>query len=73
MSIWKWADYIDAVPAEHRITLGEGNTPVVRSKKIGPQAGLNNLHFKLEIGNPAGSFKDRFGAAAISHMLANGN
>jgi threonine synthase len=72
MSIWRWNTLIDAVTAEHQITLGEGNTPLVQSKSIGPQAGLNNLHFKVETSNPAGSFKDRFGAAAISHMLAGG-
>lgn len=70
MSIWRWADWIEPVPESHRVTLGEGNTPLVRSQRIGPQAGLDRLWFKIETGNPAGSFKDRFGAAAISHMLA---
>lgn len=72
MSIWRWADWIDYVPQSYRITLGEGDTPLVRSRRIGPAVGLTNLYFKLETGNPAGSFKDRMGAAAISHMLAEG-
>ncbi len=72
MSIWRWADWIEPVPEPHRVTLGEGDTPLVHSQKIGPAAGLPNLWLKVESGNPAGSFKDRFGAAAISHMLANG-
>ncbi len=72
MSIWKYADLITAVPVEHRVSLGEGNTPLVRSRRIGPAEGLANLYFKLETGNPAGSFKDRFGAAAVSSMLARG-
>ena len=33
---------------------------------------LPNLFFKLESANPCGSFKDRFGAGAIAHMLADG-
>jgi threonine synthase len=33
---------------------------------------LRNLYFKLETANPAGSFKDRFGAAAVAHMCASG-
>ena len=70
MSIWRWADWITPVPEQHRVTLGEGNTPLVRSTSIGPAAGLENLWLKLESGNPAGSFKDRFGAAAISAMRA---
>lgn len=72
MSIWRHAELITPVAAEHRITLGEGNTPLIRSRRIGPEAGLRNLYFKLETGNPAGSFKDRFGAAAVSSMLARG-
>ena len=72
MTIWRWADWIEYVPPESRFSLGEGDTPIVRSQKIGPNAGLTNLFFKLETTNPAGSFKDRMGAAAISHMLANG-
>ena len=72
MSIWKYADLIAPVAPEFRITLGEGNTPLVRSRRIGPAAGLRNLFFKVETGNPAGSFKDRFACAAIADMLARG-
>jgi threonine synthase len=38
-----------------RITLGEGNTPLVPSARIAPA-----LSFKLEFTNPTGSYKDRF-------------
>ncbi|MDP7019324.1 MAG: pyridoxal-phosphate dependent enzyme, partial [Pirellulaceae bacterium] len=69
MSIWRWADRFSDVAAENQVTLGEGDTPLVRSRAIGPSLGVDRLYFKLETGNPAGSFKDRFGAAAISHML----
>lgn len=71
--IWRWSDRYDRVPAlEHRLSLGEGATPLVRSRHIGPAAGLPHLFFKLELGNPTGSYKDRFAAAAISHMLERG-
>lgn len=72
MSIWRWHDLNEPIPEGMRITLGEGNTPLVRSRRIGPEAGLSNLFFKLEQCNPSGSYKDRFAAAAISHMVANG-
>ena len=71
MSIWKWADWITPVAPDNRVSLGEGSTPLVRSRRIGPAIGLSSLYFKLESGNPSGSFKDRFGAAAISSMLEN--
>lgn len=53
-------------------TLGEGGTPLIRSRQIGPAAGLSRLYFKLETVNPTGSYKDRFAAAAISDMQAHG-
>jgi threonine synthase len=70
MSIWRWADWISPVPPSARISLGEGNTPLVRSRSVGPRAGLQNLYFKLEMTNPTGSYKDRFAAVAISDMVA---
>src|SRR5262245_2368178 len=72
MSIWRWADRLDFVPEHARITLGEGNTPLVRSRRIGPSVGLAHLYFKLEFANPTASYKDRFAAAAVSHMKAAG-
>ena len=72
MSIWKYADILPPVAAEHRISLGEGQTPLIRSGRIGPAAGLKNLYFKLEGSNPTGSYKDRFTAFAVSHLLAAG-
>lgn len=72
MSVWKWAEWIDAPAEEHRLTLGEGGTPLIRSRRIGPSLGLQNLWFKLESANPSGSYKDRFAAGAVSHLRADG-
>lgn len=73
MSVWRWADeFAPAVAHEHRITLGEGNTPLVQSRAIGPKIGAQRLLFKLETTNPTGSYKDRFAAAAVADMLARG-
>lgn len=52
-------------------TLGEGNTPLVKSRQIGPALGFPNLYFKLESANPSGSYKDRFAAYAVADVLAN--
>lgn len=73
MSLWKFADALPElvhVLPEHRVQLGEGDTPLVRSIKVGPDAGLSALYFKLESCNPTGSYKDRFAAAAVSDMVA---
>jgi threonine synthase len=72
MSVWRWAEWISDVPPAARFSLDEGHTPLVRSRRMGPAAGLENLYFKLESSNPSGSYKDRFAAVAISHLLARG-
>ena len=71
MSLWRWSDWIEPIPSSARITLGEGDTPLIRSRRIGPDAGLKHLFFKLETSNPTGSFKDRYAAVAVSHMVAD--
>jgi threonine synthase len=72
MSIWHWSKLQATVAAEFQLSLGEGDTPLLRSRRIGPSAGLDNLLFKLESVNPTGSYKDRFAAAAVSFMLRDG-
>jgi threonine synthase len=70
MSIWRWDDWLPPIDKALQTTLGEGDTPLVRSKHIGPAIGLHNLFFKLELVNPSGSYKDRFAAMAVSDMRA---
>ncbi len=73
MSIWRWQEHwTPPLPEARRLSLGEGGTPLVRSRRIGPEAGLANLFFKMETANPSGSYKDRFAALAVAHMLENG-
>ncbi len=72
MSIWRWAELTGCPGQMKPITLGEGETPLVRSRSIGPASGLQKLYFKLETSNPSGSYKDRFASAAITNMIAQG-
>ncbi len=48
MSIWHWADWFEPVPPQARITLGEGDTPLIHSRAIGVRAGLSNFYVKVE-------------------------
>jgi len=54
------------------VAMGEGNTPLVLSKSIGPELGARAVYFKLEGCNPTGSFKDRGMAMAIAKALEKG-
>ncbi|MCX7395912.1 MAG: pyridoxal-phosphate dependent enzyme [Planctomycetales bacterium] len=70
--VWRFSEWIAPIPASARLSLGEGNTPLIRSRRLGPLVGLKNLFFKLELTNPSGSYKDRFACAAIADMIAHG-
>ncbi len=72
MNLWKHAEKWGAPPAADAVTLGEGDTPLIRSQRIGPALGLKNLWFKYEGSNPTGSYKDRFAAAAVTHLRRDG-
>lgn len=72
MSLWRWGNAIEQVDEQHRVGLGEGDTPLMRSRVIGASLGLEQLWFKLDYCNPTASFKDRYAAVAVSHMLARG-
>jgi threonine synthase len=51
---------------------GEGDTPLLASRRLGPALGLSNLYFKNEGGNPSGAFKDRGGAMVAALALEAG-
>jgi threonine synthase len=70
--IERYAAYLPVTPSTPRITLGEGSTPLVRSSRIGPAIGLDQLYFKCEGLNPSGSFKDRGMALATARAMEAG-
>jgi threonine synthase len=54
------------------VTLGEGGTPLVRSRALEGELGLKGLYFKLESMNPTGSFKDRGMVLAVAKAAEEG-
>jgi threonine synthase len=70
--IERYADFLPLTSATPRINLGEGSTPLVRSARIGPSLGIDELYFKLEMTNPTGSFKDRGMVVAVAKAIEEG-
>ena len=54
------------------ITLGEGETPLVRSRRLRERVPCRDLFFKLELCNPTGSFKDRGMVVAVAKAVESG-
>ncbi|MFA7297468.1 MAG: threonine synthase [Dehalococcoidia bacterium] len=68
----RYAEYLPVTPQTPMVTLGECGTPLVRSRVIGPELGLEALYFKLEYTNPTGSFKDRGMVMAVAKAVEAG-
>ena len=64
--MWRWAELLPVRSAANQITLGEGDTPLLKLDRLGAQLGLDGIYLKDEGANPTGSFKARGMAAAIA-------
>ena len=56
--VWRFRELLPHIPAEHAITLREGNTPLYSLPRCARVAGVDNLHAKHQGMNPTASFKD---------------
>ena len=69
MLLEKYREFLPLGDVAEIVSLGEGNTPLVKSGNLN-QSG--NLFFKMEQLNPTGSFKDRFAAVETALMKQAG-
>lgn len=71
--LYHWADFLPLTERTPHVSLGEGDTPLVRSAHLEALCGLDELWFKLEMCNPTGSFKDRGMVLAVAKALEEGS
>ena len=71
--LWAYENWLPLTKDTPRISLGEGNTPLVRSRNLEQQIGCGELYFKLEGCNPTGSFKDRGMVVAVAKAMEAGS
>ena len=64
--MWRWHELLPVQEEENRISLGEGDTPLMSLPRLGAEMGLRHLYVKDESLNPTGSFKARGLSAAVS-------
>ncbi len=58
-NMWRFASLLPVRKDEHKITLGEGMTPLLRVDRLGKEVGLRSVWVKDEGLNPTGTFKAR--------------
>lgn len=66
--VWVWRNWLPSCAPENRVTLGEGQSPLLRCQRLGEELGLSSLWVKYDAIMPSGSFKDR--ALALTASLA---
>jgi len=69
----RYRDFLPVTPNTPLVTLGEGDTPLVKSRTLGRELGCGELYFKLEGCNPTGSFKDRGMVVAVAKATESGS
>ncbi|MDP3880257.1 MAG: threonine synthase [Dehalococcoidales bacterium] len=69
----KYRDFLPVTPHTPLISLGEGDTPLVRCGTLEKEIGCQELHLKLEGCSPTGSFKDRGMVVAIAKAIEAGS
>ncbi len=70
--LWRWAEILPVRDEKYRLTLGEGDTPLLRVPRTAASLGLPNLFIKDESTNPTGSFKARGLCVAVSRAMELG-
>ncbi|HEY8731447.1 MAG TPA: threonine synthase [Candidatus Limnocylindria bacterium] len=70
--IERYRAHLPVTPNTPRLTLGEGDTPLVRAPAVERETGIAEVWLKVEGANPTGSFKDRGMVVAVAKAMEDG-
>ncbi len=70
--IERWATFLSVGDATPRLTLFEGDTPLLPAPALAKWVGVRELFLKVEGLNPTGSFKDRGMVVAVAKAVEEG-
>jgi len=70
--LWRYAPMLPIADAAHRVSLGEGQTPLLDCPRLARRLGVKRLLVKFEGANPTGTVKDRTSATAVGAALQFG-
>jgi threonine synthase len=68
----RYAQWLPVVPGTPKLSLQEGDTPLLLAPRLAAWVGVDVLHLKVEGANPTGSFKDRGMVVAVAKALEAG-
>jgi threonine synthase len=70
--LWRYAPILPIADPAHRVSLGEGGTPLLDCPRLARELGVRRLLLKFDGANPTGTVKDRSSATAIGAALRFG-
>jgi threonine synthase len=70
--LWRYAPVLPIADLAHRVTLGEGGTPLLDCPRLARELGVRALALKFEGANPTGTVKDRSSTTAVAAALSFG-
>jgi threonine synthase len=72
MLLERYREFLPVTDKTPKLTLGEGNTPLIAAPRLAAALGVRELWLKYEGMNPSGSFKDRGMVMAVAKALEAG-
>jgi len=70
--LWRYAPVLPIADPAHRVSLGEGPSPLLDCPRLAARLGVRRLLLKFEGSLPTGTVKDRSSATAVSAALQFG-
>ena len=70
--LFAYRDLLPISPTATAVSIGEGNTPLVRLSRLANQLGLDEVLIKDETRNPTWSYKDRLAAVGVTKARDSG-
>ncbi|HET6369112.1 MAG TPA: pyridoxal-phosphate dependent enzyme [Pseudomonadales bacterium] len=67
--LWRYAAVLPIADPAHRVSLGEGGSPLLDCPRLARELGVRQLLVKYEGSNPTGTVKDRSSATAVGAAL----
>ncbi len=72
LGVWSYFELLPVLKRSNIVSLGEGATPLIRSKRLAEILGVRDLYIKDETRNPTWSFKDRPMTVGVSKAKEQG-
>jgi threonine synthase len=72
LSVWSYPELLPVADCANIVSLGEGGTPLLKSRRLAKALKLRHLYIKDETRNPTWSFKDRPMTVGVSKAKEHG-